>query len=126
MEDFKPIHPLRLRSVDVITYPAVVFVIASLLILGLCIFIIPTYAEVLTDITEGQEQLPKVTRLLLSIADFLTERNGFRIAILIATYIAEPPRYHQHFQMVNETHPAVRFSMIDRRIANRPNTDEIR
>jgi len=63
-------------------YPVVIFSAAIVIMLGLMIFIIPTFAEVLNDMSEGTETLPQATQILIEIADFTLSGNGV-IAILI-------------------------------------------
>jgi type II secretory pathway component PulF len=69
----KPVHPW---------YPFVVLTVAFTLLTGLCIFIVPTFSEVLSDMSDGQAYLPAATQFLLNFANWMTARKGLN-AILI-------------------------------------------
>ena len=72
----KPVH---------MSYPLIVLTVAGCVAMGLSFFIVPTFAEVLMDLTEGQP-LPKSTMLLLNFADLMSSHDGlvfFVIASLV-------------------------------------------
>lgn len=76
-EDFRkvrPVHPV---------YPLTVLGIAFLLILGLCIFIVPTFAEVLSDMSDGRAFLPQPTRMLLDLSNYLTSSYGLPTILIV-------------------------------------------
>ena len=52
---------------EAMTYPAVILVLASIILTGVFTFIIPQFGVILGEITEGS-QLPGITRLFLSMA----------------------------------------------------------
>jgi type II secretory pathway component PulF len=56
----RPVHPW---------YPVIVFIIISNLIMGLCIFIVPTFNAVLSDMSEGRTHLPLATQILLNLSN---------------------------------------------------------
>lgn len=58
-EKVRPIHP---------AYPIIVGSLMALIILGLCVFILPTFTEVLHDMSDGESGLPGSTRFLVKIA----------------------------------------------------------
>lgn len=64
-------------------YPVVVMTAAMAIVLGLMIFIIPTFAEVLGDMTDGEEGLPPLTQVLMDISSWLTGRNGLNAVIIV-------------------------------------------
>lgn len=69
-DDYKkvrPVHPF---------YPLVVATMAFLVMLGLFIFILPTFAEILSDTSDGEVGLPGPTQFLLDIANFMTSNKG--------------------------------------------------
>jgi type IV pilus assembly protein PilC len=74
---------------EAMTYPAVILVLASIILTGVFMFIIPQFEVVLGEITEGS-QLPGLTRLFLSMS-----RNvgpfwitvGVIIAVIVAFYM---------------------------------------
>lgn len=73
----------QLKPAD-LTYPFVVLSCALAVTLGLSIFIVPTFAQVLHDSTDGKIPFPASTRFLLDIANFLTSGNYFGIGIAVA------------------------------------------
>lgn len=62
---------LKSRIKGAMIYPLVVLVAALAIMLGLMIFIIPTFAEVLTDMTDGGAQLPALTKGLMKLSDWI-------------------------------------------------------
>jgi type IV pilus assembly protein PilC len=81
---------LKSRVRGAMMYPAVVMVIAILILLGLMIFIVPTFAEVLVDMTDGAAKLPALTLALMQASQWLL--HGFGIPgggamVVIATPI---------------------------------------
>jgi len=73
---------------EALTYPAVILVLASIILTGVFMFIIPQFAVVLSEITEGS-QLPGITRLFLSMAQNVVPfwiTVGFVIAAIVALY----------------------------------------
>ncbi len=75
----RPIHP---------TYPVVVVSVAVTIMLGLTIFIIPTFAEVLDDVSGGEESLPRSTEILIEISDFCCSGNGIVVIAIFALIIS--------------------------------------
>jgi type II secretory pathway component PulF len=89
-EKIRPVHP---------AYPLLVGGMTFLIVLGLCVFILPTFAEVLHDVTGGQGQLPASTQALLRISKIVMERGVFAlvsgvllIGMLIGLYVYNRPR----------------------------------
>jgi type IV pilus assembly protein PilC len=65
----------KIRPIDPV-YPLVVLLCAFLIISGLAIFIVPTFAEVLSDMSDGEASLPVPTQLLLNFAYILVRNRG--------------------------------------------------
>ncbi|MHC4526198.1 MAG: type II secretion system F family protein, partial [Planctomycetota bacterium] len=57
--------PKNIEKSDTFIYPITVLTIAFFIMMGLAIFIIPTFSEVLSDISEGQASLPFATQSLM-------------------------------------------------------------
>jgi type IV pilus assembly protein PilC len=74
---------LKSKIKGAMVYPAVVITVALAIVLGLMIFIIPTFAEVLTDMSDGEEGLPALTQILLNISHWLLARKGLNALIVI-------------------------------------------
>ncbi len=78
---------------SLLTYPLVVLAAAFVIVLGLWIFIIPTFAEVLFDLSDGKVFLPEATRLLLGFSDLMVSHIWFWaitciIVLIIAGFLA--------------------------------------
>jgi type IV pilus assembly protein PilC len=71
----------KIRPVDW-SYPFIVISIMAIITTGLMIFIIPTFAEVLSDMTDGAMGLPYPTQLLLNIVGGVT-RNYVTVGVLM-------------------------------------------
>ncbi|AQQ70115.1 General secretion pathway protein F [Limihaloglobus sulfuriphilus] len=82
---------LKARIKGAMIYPAVVLFAAMVILLGLMIFIIPTFAEVLTDMTDGGARLPGLTLALMSFSDWILNGFGFpgggAVVILVAPFV---------------------------------------
>ena len=75
---------LKAKVKGAMVYPAVVMSAALLIVMGLMIFIVPTFADVLTDMSDGKAGLPGLTQVLLDISGWLTARKGLNALIVIA------------------------------------------
>jgi type IV pilus assembly protein PilC len=74
---------------EAMTYPVVILVLASIILTGVFLFIIPQFGEVLKEMTEGS-QLPGLTRLFLSMATNVVPfwtAVGFVIAVIVALFV---------------------------------------
>ena len=67
---------LKSKIKGAMVYPAVVMSAAFLIVMGLMIFIVPTFAEVLSDMSDGEAGLPALTQTLLNISEWLTGFTG--------------------------------------------------
>ena len=74
---------LKAKIKGAMIYPMVVLVVAFLIVLGLMYFIIPVFAEVLSDMSDGEAGLPGLTAFLLKISLWLKGRKGFNILIIL-------------------------------------------
>ncbi len=75
---------LKRKVKGAMVYPIVVMSAAIMIVLGLMIFIIPTFASVLGDMTDGDEGLPWLTQQLLNISDWLLGRKGLNACMIVA------------------------------------------
>jgi type IV pilus assembly protein PilC len=69
-------------------YPLAVLAVATGIVLFLMIRIIPTFAEVLMNMSEGKTTLPKLTQTLMDISNWLLGRNGLNFGIVVLTPFA--------------------------------------
>ncbi|MBW8035255.1 MAG: type II secretion system F family protein [Planctomycetes bacterium] len=77
---------LKAKVKAAMVYPAVVMSAALLIVLGLMMFIIPTFAEVLTDLGDGAT-LPGLTQMLLNISEWLLARKGLNALMVVLSPI---------------------------------------
>jgi len=71
---------LKARVKSAMIYPAVVLTAAFLILLGLMTFVVPSFKEALTEMTEGQE-LPKITQIVLAISAWIAFRYGWAVLL---------------------------------------------
>src|SRR5579862_9693537 len=77
---------LRRKVKAALTYPCIVVVVAILIVLGLCTFIVPKFVELFKDL--GVKELPTMTEMLVEFSDFLKNRWWMGLIIILVTYIA--------------------------------------
>jgi len=100
-----------------LTYPLVVLAVAFLVVLGLLIFIVPTFAEVLSDMSDGQASLPGATCLLVDFSDIMLSHGWFWgvtciVALIIAgffAYIRISKRLPQRLNFISRLTDMVRW-----------------
>ncbi len=68
-----------------LVYPIAVMSAALIIVLGLMIFIIPTFSEVMGDMSDGQRGLPWLTQTLLDMSNWLTAGYGLNALKVIVT-----------------------------------------
>ena len=73
----------RFSMTYIVTVCSVVIVVA----MGLMIFIIPAFAEVLLDMSEGKVSLPGPTQMLTNMANWLLDRNGINALLVLSPLI---------------------------------------
>lgn len=75
---------LKSKVKGAMVYPVAVLFVAFVIVMGLMIFVIPTFSEVLTDMSDGKAKLPGLTRGLLALSNWLQGRKGLN-AGMVAT-----------------------------------------
>jgi type IV pilus assembly protein PilC len=73
---------LKSKIKGALVYPAVVMTAALFIVMGLMIFIIPTFTQVLTDMSEGKATLPTLTLRLMAISTWLIGGKGLHAGIV--------------------------------------------
>ncbi len=71
---------LKSRVKGAMIYPIVVLTAAFLILLGLMLFVVPSFESALTEMTDGG-QLPKITRIVLAISGWIALQYGWAILI---------------------------------------------
>lgn len=74
---------LKAKVKGAMVYPIVVLFAAFVIVMGLMIFIIPNFANVLHDMSDGKAELPALTQALLNISNWLTARKGLNAGIVV-------------------------------------------
>jgi type IV pilus assembly protein PilC len=77
---------LRRKVKAALTYPAIVVVVAILIVLGLCTFIVPKFIELFKDL--GVRELPAMTQFLVDFSDFLKSKWYIGLGIVIFIWVA--------------------------------------
>ncbi|MCS6775396.1 MAG: type II secretion system F family protein [Chloroherpetonaceae bacterium] len=77
---------LRRKVKAALTYPSIVVVVAILIVLGLCTFIVPKFVELFRDL--GVKELPWMTQFLVDFSDFLKTKWYIGIGIIVALWLA--------------------------------------
>src|SRR5579871_6638285 len=77
---------LRRKVKAALTYPAIVVIVAVLIVLGLCTFIVPKFIDLFKDL--GVKELPAMTQVLVDFSDFLKNRWWMGIIIILVLYMA--------------------------------------
>lgn len=72
---------------EALCYPAVVFALAAAVITTIFILVVPGYAKVLVDMTEGMAGLPKLTQWFLAMADHVVSFWGSVLLLILAVVI---------------------------------------
>src|SRR5438477_8813084 len=75
---------LRRKVKAALTYPAIVVVVAILIVLGLCTFIVPKFVELFRDL--GVKELPWMTQVLVDFSDFMLHKWWIMILIIAAIW----------------------------------------
>ncbi len=69
---------LRRKVKSALTYPVIVVIVALMIVLGLCTFIVPKFIELFKDL--GVKELPAPTQFLMDFSDFL--KNKWYIGLI--------------------------------------------
>ncbi len=73
---------LKSKVKSAMVYPVVVLIAALIIVLGLMIFIVPTFATVLGDMSDGKAKLPGLTLGLLEMSHWLLGRKGLNAGMV--------------------------------------------
>ena len=88
---------------EALAYPVVVFVLAITIISGIMYFIIPTFAEVLSDMSNGNYGLPVLTLFILNLSrHILPIWIGTISVILVLIFFFKSLAYSRSGRMVKE------------------------
>ncbi|MHC4906682.1 MAG: type II secretion system F family protein [Planctomycetota bacterium] len=73
----------NIEKSDALIYPTTVLTVAFFIMMGLMIFIVPTFSEVLSDISDGRAGLPFATQSLLNFSSWMLGRNGLNALLFM-------------------------------------------
>ncbi len=62
---------LRRKVKSAMTYPVLVMVVALIIVLGLCTFVVPTFFKLFKDLGLKEDSFPLMTQILKNFSDFL-------------------------------------------------------
>lgn len=82
-ENFEAEHKLRSKVKSAMTYPVVVFVMAILAVVGMLIFVVPTFADMFKSL--GGE-LPAPTQILVAMSNGLKTAGPVLLVLVIVLY----------------------------------------
>ena len=74
---------LRRKVKSALTYPVIVVIVALMIVLGLCTFIVPKFIELFKDL--GVKELPAPTQMLMDFSDFL--KNKWYLGLLAVAVV---------------------------------------
>jgi type IV pilus assembly protein PilC len=77
---------LRRKVKAALTYPIIVVIVAVVIVLGLCTFIVPKFIELFHDL--GVKELPAMTQFLVNFSDFLKNEWYVGIGIVVSLWLA--------------------------------------
>lgn len=75
---------IKRKFKSAMTYPTVLLVITFLVFIGLMTFVVPNLAKIISDIANEGSQLPILTRIMISISEFMTTYWYILLAVAIA------------------------------------------
>ncbi|WP_022846897.1 MULTISPECIES: type II secretion system F family protein [unclassified Desulfurobacterium] len=84
-EYLEKIEHLRSKVKSAMFYPTFVLIIATIIVSGILIFVIPTFANIYKDLGG---QLPTLTQIVINISNFLRDYIGWMIGLLVIFIIA--------------------------------------
>ncbi|WP_297445825.1 type II secretion system F family protein [Desulfurobacterium sp.] len=84
-EYLEKIEHLRSKVKSAMFYPTFVLIIATIIVSGILIFVIPTFANIYKDLGG---QLPTLTQIVINISNFLRDYIGWMIGALVVFIIA--------------------------------------
>ena len=73
---------LKAKVKGAMIYPVVVMIVATAIVLGLMIFIIPVFGDVLGEMSGGEKGLPRLTEILLAMSNWLIAGKGLNAAMV--------------------------------------------
>ena len=77
---------LKRKVKSALTYPVIVVIVAVVIVLGLCTFIVPKFVELFKDL--GVKELPAMTQVLVDFSDFMKTKWYIGIAICVALWFS--------------------------------------
>ncbi len=77
---------LRRKVKAALTYPVIVLIVAVVIVLGLCTFIVPRFVELFRDL--GVKELPWMTQVLVDFSDFLKSKWWVGLLIVLSLWFA--------------------------------------
>jgi type IV pilus assembly protein PilC len=77
---------LRRKVKAAMTYPVIVLVVAVLIVLGLCTFIVPKFIDLFKEL--GVKELPWMTQVLVDFSNFLKDKWWIALLIVVVLWVS--------------------------------------
>ena len=77
---------LRRKVKAAMTYPVIVLIVAVLIVLGLCTFIVPKFIDLFKEL--GVKELPWMTQVLVDFSNFLKDKWWIALLIVIVAWFS--------------------------------------
>lgn len=77
---------LRRKVKAAMTYPVIVLVVAILIVLGLCTFIVPKFIDLFKEL--GVKELPWMTQVLVDFSNFLKDKWWIALIIVMVVFFS--------------------------------------
>ena len=81
---YKTSYENRKQIISAMTYPAVIFVVAIVVLVYIILYVVPEFTDMYTQI--GSE-LPMITKVIVSLSDFLAVNLLYVILVIIAIFV---------------------------------------
>ena len=78
---------IRRRIISAMTYPSIILLVAIAITYGLMVVIVPKIVTMFDDMTEGKEELPQLTQIVVAVSKFLQEHFLFLLLVLGGAFV---------------------------------------
>ena len=78
---------IRRKIISAMTYPLVILTFSIIIVWALMVFLVPKIAKMFTDLTEGKEELPKFTEIVINISKFLGSNIVLMIVAVVGAFV---------------------------------------
>lgn len=79
---------LRRKVRGAMTYPAIVLIVALIIVIGLVTFILPKFMELFVELEMKEDAMPVMTVMLMNFSHFLTSKWYLMVGIVVAFLVS--------------------------------------